>query len=114
MGSSCRSLWSRRSCAAIGMFDVIMVSGIGEDAISAVSLVDFINQLINSVLTALSTGGVIVCSQYVGRKNLDAAKEAVQHLVLIVVLAWDSPYGSGLSRKPADTWGCSTALWKRA
>ena len=73
--------------AAIGMFDVIMVSGIGEDAISAVSLVDFINQLINSVLTALSTGGVIVCSQYVGRKKLDAAKEAVQHLVLIVVLA---------------------------
>ena len=29
--------------AAIGMFDVIMVSGIGENAISAISLVDFIN-----------------------------------------------------------------------
>ena len=43
--------------AAIGMFDVIMVSGIGENAISAISLVDFINQLVNSVLTARSISG---------------------------------------------------------
>ena len=57
--------------AAIGMFDVVMVSGIGENAISAISLVDFINQLINSVLTALATGGAIVCSQYIGRKKVE-------------------------------------------
>lgn len=73
--------------AAIGMFDVIMVSGLGEHSISAVSLVDFINQLINSVLTALSTGGAIVCSQYIGRKNLKDAGEAVEHLIFLVVLA---------------------------
>ena len=73
--------------AAIGMFDVIMVSGLGEHSISAVSLVDFINQLINSVLTALSTGGAIVCSQYLGRKNLKDAGEAVEHLILLTVLA---------------------------
>ena len=73
--------------AAIGMFDVIMVSGIGEAAISAVSLVDFINQLVTSVLTALSTGGAIVCSQYLGRDNKRDAEEAVQHLVMLVVLA---------------------------
>lgn len=73
--------------AAIGMFDVIMVSGIGEEAISAVSLVDFINQLVTSVLTALSTGGAIVCSQFLGRNNRQDASEAVQHLVMLVVLA---------------------------
>lgn len=73
--------------AAIGMFDVIMVSGIGEEAISAVSLVDFINQLVTSVLTALSTGGAIVCSQYLGRNHRRDAEEAVQHLVMLVVFA---------------------------
>ena len=73
--------------AAIGMFDVIMVSGIGEEAISAVSLVDFINQLVTSVLTALSTGGAIVCSQCLGRNSRRDAEEAVQHLVMLVALA---------------------------
>lgn len=73
--------------AAIGMFDVIMVSGIGEEAISAVSLVDFINQLVTSVLTALSTGGAIVCSQYLGRDNRSDAEAAVQHLVMLAVLS---------------------------
>lgn len=73
--------------AAIGMFDVIMVSGIGEEAISAVSLVDFISQLVTSVLTALSTGGAIVCSQFIGRDNKRDAEEAVQHLVMLVVLS---------------------------
>lgn len=73
--------------AAIGMFDVIMVSGIGEEAISAVSLVDFISQLVTSVLTALSTGGAIVCSQFIGRDNRRDAEEAVQHLLMLVVLS---------------------------
>lgn len=73
--------------AAIGMFDIIMVSGLGEAAISAVSLVDFINQLINSVLTAFSTGGAIVCSQYMGRKNIVNTDKAIQALVILVVFA---------------------------
>ena len=70
--------------AAIGMFDVIMVSGIGENAISAISLVDFINQLVNSVLTALATGGAIVCSQYIGRRKAEDARSGAQHLIMIV------------------------------
>lgn len=73
--------------AAIGMFDVMMVSGLGEQAISAVSLVDFINQLITSVLTALSTGGAIVCSQYLGRKNRKSAGEAAEQLIMLVLAA---------------------------
>ena len=70
--------------AAIGMFDVIMVSGIGENAISAISLVDFINQLVNSVLTALATGGAIVCSQYIGRRKAEDSRSGAQHLIMIV------------------------------
>ena len=70
--------------AAFGMFDVIMVSGIGEEAISAISLVDFINQLVNSVVTALATGGAIVCSQYIGRSKVEDARNGAQHLIMIV------------------------------
>lgn len=86
--------------AAIGMFDVIMVSGLGEHSISAVSLVDFMNQLINSVLTALSTGGAIVCSQYIGRKDLRDAGEAVEHLILLVVLAGAGLMAAALAGNP--------------
>lgn len=86
--------------AAIGMFDIIMVSGLGEHSISAVSLVDFINQLINSVLTALSTGGAIVCSQYIGRKDLRYAGEAVEHLILLVVLAGGILMGAAFAGNP--------------
>ncbi len=86
--------------AAIGMFDVIMVSGLGEHSISAVSLVDFINQLINSVLTALSTGGAIVCSQYLGRKDLRDAGEAVEHLILLVTFAGTAMMMAALAGNP--------------
>ena len=112
MGSSCRSLWSRRSCAAIGMFDVIMVSGIGEDAISAVSLVDFINQLISSVLTALSTGGYcvfLVRAEESGRgKGGCAASGADRGALAGTALMAVALAGNLLIL------GCSTALWKRA
>lgn len=94
--------------AAIGMFDVIMVSGIGEEAISAVSLVDFINQLVTSVLTALSTGGAIVCSQYLGRNHRRDAEEAVQHLVMLVVFAGSAvmlvAFLGNLTAPEADLW----------
>ena len=84
--------------AAVGMFDVIMVSGLGEYAISAVSLVDFINQLINSALTAFSTGGAILCSQYIGKKRAKDAADAVQHLAMLVLIL-------GLGLMAAAFWG---------
>ena len=71
----------------VGMADTVMVSSAGEAAISGVSLVDMINQLIITVFAALATGGAVVTSQYLGaQKPKDAARSAGQ-LVTLSALA---------------------------
>ena len=47
----------------VGMADTMMISSVGEAAVSGVSLVDMFINLIISVLAALSTGGAVVTSQ---------------------------------------------------
>ena len=55
--------------ALMGTVDTVMVSNVGSAAISAVSLVDSINNLMLQVFAALAAGGTIVCSQYLGKRN---------------------------------------------
>ncbi len=50
----------------VGMADTMMISSVGEAAVSGVSLVDMLNNLIISVLAALATGGSVVTSQFLG------------------------------------------------
>lgn len=63
----------------VGMADTMMISSVGEAAVSGVSLVDMFNNLIISVLAALATGGAVVTSQYIGAgKKTEACKSARQ------------------------------------
>jgi putative MATE family efflux protein len=59
----------------------MMVSSVGEDAVSAISLVDSINILLTNVFAALATGGAVVTAQYLGRKELHMAGKAAKQLM---------------------------------
>lgn len=63
----------------VGMADTMMISSVGEAAVSGVSLVDMFNNLIISILAALATGGAVVTSQFIGAgKKEDACRSAKQ------------------------------------
>ncbi|MDO4329214.1 MAG: MATE family efflux transporter [Lachnospiraceae bacterium] len=70
----------------VGMVDTMMVSSAGEAATSGVSLVDMINNLIINVFAAVSTGGAVVSSQFLGQRNRKKACEAADQLLLITAL----------------------------
>ena len=67
----------------VGMADTMMVSRAGEAAISGVSLVDMINQLIINLFAALATGGAVVVSQYLGARHRKDAEDAGGQLVVL-------------------------------
>lgn len=69
----------------VGMSDVVMVSSVGEAAISGVSLVDMINNLIIAIFAALATGGAVVTAQFIGAKRKDKACRSAKQLLLIAV-----------------------------
>lgn len=65
----------------VGMADTVMVSSVGEAAISGVSLVDMINQLIITLFGALATGGAVITSQHLGAKRPEEAARSAGQLV---------------------------------
>lgn len=67
----------------VGIIATMMLSYAGEAAVSGVSLVEMINVLIVTMLAALTTGGTVVVSQYIGNNNRDKASSAAGQLVLI-------------------------------
>ena len=72
----------------VGMADTMMVSRCGEAAISGVSLVDMINNLIIVLFAALATGGAVVASQYIGhREEKNARASAAQILFILSVFS---------------------------
>lgn len=70
----------------MGMVDTMMVSTIGSAAISAVSLVDSINNLVIQVFAALAAGAAIICSQYLGHGNKKLSNKTARQVVLTVTV----------------------------
>lgn len=70
----------------VGMVDTMMVSSVGEAATSGVSLVDMINTLLINLFAAVSTGGAVISSQFLGQKNREKACEAANQLLVVTGL----------------------------
>lgn len=71
----------------IGMLDTIMVSRCGEAAVSGVSLVDSVSNLFLTLFSAAATGGAVVCSQYLGHKEEENAKQCARNLILLSIIS---------------------------
>lgn len=66
----------------VGMADIVMVSHVGETAVSAVSLVDTLNMFFLMIFSGLATGGSIICAHAIGISKIKDAKEAANQLLL--------------------------------
>lgn len=69
----------------VGMLDTVMISGVGEAAVSGVSLVDNINILVINIFAALATGGAVVAGHAIGRKDSEQAGKAAWQMVLFLL-----------------------------
>lgn len=69
---------------AVGSIDTLMVSGIGESAVAAVSAMDSINALFINMFTAIGAGGAVVMAQYLGRDEDDKAASIARQLLILV------------------------------
>lgn len=68
----------------VGLADSIMVAAVGEEAVSAVSLIDSVMILLINAFTALATGGAIVAGQAIGRGNPQEGCQVVDQLVIFI------------------------------
>ncbi len=85
----------------VGLADTMVVSYAGEAAVSGVSLVNSFNTIFINLFTALASGGAVVVSQYIGRRDMKKASESASQLLMaatvfavaisIPVLIWKVP-----------------------
>lgn len=71
----------------VGMADTMMISSVGEAAVSGVSLVDMINILMFNIMAALATGGAVVTSQCLGARHKDDARKSAKQLLYTVIVS---------------------------
>ena len=71
----------------VGMLDTVMISGVGEAAVSGVSLVDSVNILVINIFAALATGGAVVAGHALGQRNQEQAGRSAWQMVLFLLYA---------------------------
>ncbi len=71
----------------MGIIDTMMVSGLGDQAVSGVSLVDMLCMLFINIFGALATGGAVIASRYIGAGEPERARKSASALMLICIVA---------------------------
>ena len=107
----------------VGLVDTLMVSYAGESVVSGVSLVTMVYTIFIFMFTAISSGGAVIVSQYLGKKDRGGADLSASQLCLIagvfslactvIILVFGNPllqllYGSVTDEVMA---ACRTYLW---
>ena len=107
----------------VGLADTLMVSYAGEAVVAGVGLDTMIYTIFIFLFTAISTGGAVVVSQYLGskdRENGNLAASQIYHLagvISIVCMVLMLIFGSSLlqvmypSTEAATMDACKTYLW---
>lgn len=70
----------------VGIVDSLIISYCGEAAVAGVTLTDQIGQIFIMLFSALSAGGAVVISQYIGSKDNNMASESSSQLLSFSVI----------------------------
>lgn len=70
----------------MGIVDMVMVSYVGEHAVGGISLVETINFLMITAFNAIATGGSVIISQYLGRKDEKNSCGSAKQLIYISII----------------------------
>lgn len=70
----------------VGIADTLMISYAGEAAVSGVSLVNQLNNVFIMIFSALASGGAVIASQYIGKKDKKNGTLAASQLLMITTV----------------------------
>jgi putative MATE family efflux protein len=81
---------------SLGMVNTMMAGHIGKEAVSAIGMVDSINNIFIAFFSALAVGGMVVVAQFVGQANIKKANETMKQALysgliitfLVTVIMW--------------------------
>lgn len=86
--------------ALMGMINTMMAGHIGKEAVSAIGMIDSINNIFIAFFSALAVGGTVVVAQYIGQGNVKRANEAMkQALYSSLVIAFIITISMAILRK---------------
>lgn len=71
---------------SLGMINTMMAGHIGKEAVSAIGMVDSVNNIFIAFFSALAVGGTVVVAQFVGQHNIKKANEAMKQALYTSVL----------------------------
>ncbi|MBR5520299.1 MAG: MATE family efflux transporter [Clostridia bacterium] len=76
--------------STVGIADTIMVSNVGDTAVSAVGLIDTINNMFIQIFSAISVGATVIIAQLSGRGDQRGVKRTVSQTVALMTLVMTS------------------------
>ena len=86
---------------SLGMINTMMAGHIGKEAVSAIGMVDSVNNIFIAFFSALAIGGMVVVAQFIGQGNIKKANAAMQQalfsgliitfLVTIIMFLFQGP-----------------------